>query len=247
MKRVLSLILLLFILFSTIACSPKEQSTGTASESSKEGSKDTEGKGTEIPESKSTEDSQDEIPERYRLKKNIPADWNDPLPSSEYAFDSPLFATGGLLDDQQQPTRPPVDLPDLTDLFTIEELEAYFGMDVDVSRAGAEDAKKYVYYHMTKGSGLGGTFSFWAEDYGTSVAAGSMMQMVLTDPREIEGLGKRALLGKYALMILVTDTVVLSVSLELKPPEGGMLEAATDEELIAFARLVYERLMEKMK
>ncbi len=239
MKRVLSLILLLFILFGMVACSPKEQSPGTVSDSGKEGSKD--------PESKSTEDSQEGISERYRLKKNIPADWNDPLPSSEYTFDSPLFASGGLLDDQQQATRPPVDLPDLTDLFTIEELEAYFGMVVKVSRAGSEDAKKYVYYHMIKGSGLGGTFSFWAEDYGTPLAAGSMMQMVLTDPREIEGLGKRALLGKYALMILVTDTVVLSVSLELKPPEGGMLEAATDEEFIAFARLVYERFMEKME
>ncbi len=238
MKRVLSLILLLFILFGTVACSPKEQSPGTASESGKEGSKD--------PESKSTEDSQEGISERYRLKKNIPADWNDPLPSSEYTFDSPLFASGGLLDDQQQATRPPVDLPDLTDLFTIEELEAYFGMVVDVSNTGSGDANKYAYYHMIKGSGLGGTFSLFVTDYGTPLAAGSMMQMLSKNPREVEGLGRRALLEKGNVTILVTDTVLLSVFLDLKPPEGGMLESATDEEILAFARLVYERLMDKM-
>ena len=121
MKRVLSLILLLLILFSTVACSPKEQSPGTAAESGKESLKN--------PKSIS---SGEEIENQ-----------------------------------QQQNSRPPVDLPAMNDLFTIEELEAYFGMVVEVWKPGSEKPKERIEYSLFRGVNREGAASFSAKDHGT--------------------------------------------------------------------------------
>ncbi|NLZ67344.1 MAG: hypothetical protein GX910_06855, partial [Clostridiaceae bacterium] len=126
MKRVITLIFSLFILIGAAACSPNERSPET---SSKTGDKETISGQTD---STSTEDFQAGIPEEYRLKINAPADWGEPLPTSEYNIDFPLFGINDVMDPQQPSDQEPVILPKVGELFTVEELEAYFGMNIKV-------------------------------------------------------------------------------------------------------------------
>ncbi len=239
MKRAFSLILSLLILFGIVACTPKEQPHET---SSKPGDKETISGQTE---SKSSEDFQAGIPEEYRLKINVPREWREPLPSSEYTIDSPLSGIADMLDQQQPSEREPVILPKVGEFFTIEELEAFFGMIVkneEVHPRENCDGVRYSLYKAEKKGASDGEVNIWIYDWGDPVSAISTMNTILSDPREIEGLGKRALISKGSVHILVKDGIVLTVSVEYRPPDsGGWLEPAEEELILEFARLVYDR------
>lgn len=247
MKRVLSFILLLFILFSSVACSSKEQSPGTVSESGKEGSKDTESKGSEVPESESTEDSQAGIPEEYRLKKNIASDWNAPLASStENVNDFPLFGVGEMVNQQQLAARAP---SLIMDLFTVEEVETYFDLYVKITQEILMN-QGTVWYFLYKDSSKEG---FWdgdvyicIKDYGDPQTAEYAMTATLSNLREIKVSERRAVMDDYTVNILVTDTMVLGVSMHFRPPEWGPLGPPDEKLLLDFTQRVYDRVTDKM-
>jgi hypothetical protein len=247
MKRVFSLILSLFILFGVVACSPNERSPET---SSKPGTKDTLPQQTEST-STDAEDFQAGIPEEYRLKINAPADWGEPLPTSEYNIDFPLFGINDVMDPQQPSDQAPVTLPKVGELFTVEELEAYFGMNIkvgDVHPIENSDGARYLLYEAEIKGFCDGEVNIWIYDWGDQMSALSTMNIVLSDPREIEGLGKRALISKENVYILVKDGIVLTVSVEFVPPDsGGWMEPADEELLLDFARLAYDRTIGKLE
>ncbi|NLJ70198.1 MAG: hypothetical protein GX328_01865 [Clostridiaceae bacterium] len=280
MKRVLSLVFLLTIIFSICACFSKDKSSESSVEKESEAEADnsemteTEDKKKEsISESESEEtasnhsgnenieDFQADIPEEYRLKVNIPSDMNEPLPSSEYADNSPLFGIGDVLEGQQQGNQEPrksINLPKVIDLFTIEELENYFGMVVYVNEEGNlipfenEDSVTYLLYETEtetpKSLFCDGKVYISLKDWGNPATAASYINFFRIDPREIEISGKRALIqdSDNDVSIYVTDSVILDLIVEFKGQDGWLVPA--DQELVLkFAQLVCERLMEKME
>ena len=246
MKKVLSLILSLFILFSITGCSSKEQSSGSVVEKKSAGA--TDGSKTTKEKSKNTADSQTDIPEKYRLKTNIPDDWYAPLPSSEYSIDFPLFGMGGMVNDAQEG----VNLPEVIDLFTIEELEAYLGMIVTVDEDSSSivyDSFKQYYLRETETSIpelWDGKVSIWLTDLGNPAGVPHYLQSFYPDAREIEGLGKRALFDDDTVIIHVTDAVIVGVSATFKRPEDRAPEPAKETFLLDFAQFIHERVMDKM-
>lgn len=266
MKRIFSIILLLLILFGAVACSSKGRSSETSSTSKPENretlseqksSTSTESENQETlsdkNESTSAEDFQAGIPEEYRLKINISPEWNEePLPTSEYSINSPLFGIGDYIDPQQAGAREPVILPKMEELFTIEELEAYFGMNIkideDINPSEGSDGVRYRMYKAEKKGFWDGEVNIWINDWGDPVSASSTMNILASDPREIEGLGNRALISKGRVYILMKDGLVLSVSVEYSSPEsGGWMEPAEEELVLDFARLAYDRAIEKLE
>lgn len=258
MKRALSLVLSLFILIGLSDCSAGRKSKGTIVETispgTKAASESTTGRiGTtapaaEHPESRQTDDFQAGVPEAYRLKINVPAGWNDPLPSAGEDFVSPLFGVGKIIDEQQQADREPVKLPRVVDLFTIEELEAFFDMTVVLSEEGRNivignrDKELYLIYRTdaSKPAFWDGKLELALQDCGDRLSALTYMTMIASEPREIEDLGEHALFTEWnSVFILVADSVLLSISAKFKPPEGGMPEHMDEEPMLELARHVY--------
>lgn len=274
MKKTCSLVLSLLILIGLASCSFGRESTrfvvATKSAGTQAAAKTTAGRAgttapaseaekeetlSEPPESRHTDDFQAGVPEEHRLKINVPASWNDPLPAVDKDFFSPLFGVGRYLDEQQQTDREPLKLPRVVDLFTIEELEAYFGMTVVLSEEGRNivianrDKELYLLYRMdaSKPAFWDGKVELALQDCGDRLSALTYMTMIASEPREIEGLGERALFTKWnSVYILVTDSVLLSISAKFKPPEGGMPEHMDEEPMLELARYVYARFMESM-
>jgi len=87
-------------------------------------------------ESDQTEDLQAGIPEQYRVKINVPADWKDPLPSSDPDLVSLLSGPGKIVDEKKA-AGDPLDLPGAVDLFKIAELEEHFDMIVIIDDEGS--------------------------------------------------------------------------------------------------------------
>ncbi|MDI9470749.1 MAG: hypothetical protein QM296_11185 [Bacillota bacterium] len=275
MKRILPLLLIVLTLVGLAACSAGRESTGsvvttkaaetggvlekstskaqTTTPVSEAGQEETL---AELPERQQREDFQAGIPEEYRLKINVPADWNDPLPTENHDFKFPLFAVGQYLDAEQQAEQEPPKLPRVIDLFTIEELEEYFGMTLVLSEEGRNviienrDKELYLIY-KTDASRPGhwdGKLEIALRVFGDRLSALSYMSMVVSEPKEIEGLGKRALLSKRnAVYILIADTVLLGINLGFVSPENRMPVPMDEDVLLDFSRRVYERCMEKME
>ena len=232
MKRAFLLILSLILLFGMSACSVKYK------------------------EDADSKFQQKEIPEEYRLKVNIPDYWNDPLPSAEADFVFPLFGLGSVLDGEQPGKREPLDIPSAEDLFTVEEVGKYFDMIVRVKKKDGSftmENETTVTYYLYKTEPSEYTFpygvaNFWISDWGDPMTASATMSVFDSDSREIKDLGKRAFIDKLGgIRMLATNTVIIGVSLEFDPPEGGPRVPAEEEDMLKFARLVYDRFMEKMK
>ena len=237
MKRGFLFVLFLFIIFSMSACTLIDRIMGTVSEHE-------------------NEDFQKGIPEKYRLKINVPDYLNDPLPATDKNFDSILFGVWGTINGEQSITTEPSNLPKVIDLFSIEELEAYFDMTVVVNeekspyRQENQDAEEYLLYKKgtEPGSFSDGNVHISITDWGDPQSASYYMTSVFSNKREIEDLGISAIMltsSSNTVYIQVTDTAVLGVSVEIKPPEGGFPEPLEDEAMLDFARMVYNRFMEK--
>lgn len=265
MKRAFPLVLSLLVLPGFTACSAGGESTGTgvasemtaaqAGTAAPASEPETEETVPEHPVSDRSADFQAGIPEKYRVKINIPADWKDPLPSSDADFDSPLFGLGQIVDEQKTPGEP-MDLPRVIDLFTIEELEAYFDMVVKVDDEESlmlienQDSEKYLLYDSdTSTSGFSdGVVYISLTDWCDPLTAASYMSFFSSEQHVIEDLGQRAhISASNSVTILVADTVIMEISAEFDPPEGGPKEPLEEEPMLEFARLVYERFVEKLK
>jgi ABC-type molybdate transport system substrate-binding protein len=247
MKKVLSLILSLFIFLSFSGCASKEQSSETVVEKKSAGAAD--GPETTEANSKSAEDVQAKIPEEYRLKPNFPDYWFDPLPSSEYdAMDFPLFGMGEMMSS----TPETISLPEVIDLLTIEELETYFGMSVAVD----EEPYSLLYencehYYLAETETSipelwDGKVKIWLMDATGPAGVVSYLNMFFPDSHEIEGLGKRAVFDDGTVIVQVTDTAVMGIFAEFKRPEDRVSEPAEEEYMIDLAQFVYERVMTKI-
>ncbi len=259
MKRVFVLVVLALLLVSMSACSFKEslfksiaerKSEAKTEPSAEPGSKE---EPSEQMESTDSDDFQAGIPERYRLKINVPTDWNTPLPSSADAGKSVFFGLGNIAGEQQNPQKSS-ELPKVIDLFTVEELTEYFGMKVTVEDSSShfvtenEDWERYLLYD-TETSKRKGSATITISDYGSPEAAAAVNSFFSSeDDREIEVAGKRAVISsENSIGIMVTDSVNLHITLKTVSPDGWPDEPAEEEQVIDFARLVYERLIEKMK
>jgi molybdate transport system substrate-binding protein len=247
MIRIFSLILSLFILFSITGCSSKEQSSGSVVETKSAGAEDS--SETTEAESNNTEDVQKEIPEKYRLKKNIPDDWYDPLPSSEYTADFPLlFGIESMVDG----TREDINLPEVKDLFTIEELEAYFGMtvvvDEEANSAGSESFEHY--YLCETGTSIpelwDGKVKIRLVDADNPAGVSYYIKSFYPDSHKIEGVGRRAVFDDGTVIVQVTDAAILSVFAEFKRPDDRVAEPADEKYMLDLAQFVCERFMAKL-
>ena len=248
MKKVLSLILSLFILFSITGCSSKEQSSGSVVEKKSAGA--TAGLKTTEANSKSAEDVQSKIPEEYRLKPNFPDYWFDPLPSSEYdAKDFPLFGMGEMMMGGTPET---ISLPEVSDLFTIEELEAYFGMSVAVDElAFPMNSNNFENYYLSETETSipelwDGKVKIWLMDLLNPIGVSNFLKAYYPDAREIKGLGRRALFNDDTVIVQVTDTAIAGVFATFKRPEDRVSAPAEETYMLDLAPFVYERVMEKI-
>ena len=147
-------------------------------------------------------------------------------------------------------------MPSAEDLFTVEEMEEYFDMIVRVKKKDGSftmENETTVTYYLYKAEPSEYTFpygvaNFWISDWGDPMTASATMNVFDSDSREIEDLGKRAFIDKLGgIRMLATNTVIIGVSLEVDPPEGGPKVPAEEKDMLKFARLVYDRFMEKMK
>lgn len=235
MKRVFLLMLSLLVLFSMAACS-----------SSQPGNKETL---SEHPEGKNAEDPQAEIPEEYCLKTNIPDDWHDPLPSSEYAGDFPLFGLGALVDGAQEG----VSLPQVIDLFTIDELETYLGMIVSVDEnlysLEGDDVEQYFLRETETAIPelWDGKIKIWLKDLGNPAGVSFYLEQLYPNSREIEDLGEQAIIStSNTVIIQVKGAVIVGISAEFKRPEDRVAEPAEEKFMLDLAHFVSDRLIEKM-
>ncbi|MGI6315194.1 MAG: hypothetical protein ACOX17_00690 [Christensenellales bacterium] len=262
MKKTVSLILSLILVLGMSACffGKKEGAgdvAGNKSETAGEAAEnlDSEDPGGESDKRTTFEEAQAKIPEEYRLKVNIPADWNEPLPPSEDDFASPLFGIGNLVGTGQQDNGEPVDYPDAEELFTIEEIEEYFGMMAEVEEKSdlyIMENSTSVTYKLYKSEPSSSAFAdgivdISLEDWGSPTGASSTMSMIYGDDKELEGFGTRAYLKEFGGVAILVDTAILHIDVELEPPGGGPKAPADEEFMLKFSHFVYDRLMEKMK
>ncbi len=121
MKKTLTILLSVLLFFVFSACSMRNLPDERPTKTDKTGKTDGSGK-----TQNTYKDIQEGIPSEYRLKQNVPIGWDDPLPSSENSKGAFFFDLIG----QERGNNNQRETPEVKDLFTIAEIEAFFGLKV---------------------------------------------------------------------------------------------------------------------
>lgn len=176
--------------------------------------------------------SQQGIPPEYRLRRSVEIGWDDPLPLPEGEEFQEIFDRLGM--DGSKPV-----IPDVSGLFTTEEIEKHFGLKVDrvEEEKRFEGAFKQITYYFEDGKSNFQCVSIKASTLRPDEDPDTYLYLItIAQPLE----------EKIGVNATITDAMGILITIHTEKDEIITIQGVDMDQqkdlLIDFAKLVYQRL-----